>query len=68
MFHVKHSFAETEAPEQSVEHVFDPGAAGQAVERRSSRPEIFCLEDEIGRDGSRASDSHACKFGGLAAV
>src|SRR5580765_5758764 len=33
LFHVEHSFADAEAPEKSVEHVLDTGAAGDSVER-----------------------------------
>ena len=33
LFHVEHSLADAESPEQGVEHVLDPGPAGDSVER-----------------------------------
>src|SRR3546814_334015 len=39
------SFPDTEASEQGVEHLLDPGASCNAIERRCSEPKPLCNKD-----------------------
>ena len=45
LFHVEQLFPDAESPEQSVEHLLDPGAPGDSVKRRRGEPKPFGEQD-----------------------
>jgi len=47
MFHVEHSLADAETPEQRVEHVLDAGATGDAVERDPGLTKMLGNEQNV---------------------